>query len=324
MAIGILIAVVVLSLLFSNGLLGGGSDWRVTDDGLLQYSVSAPKYQPEFIEEADNSTLYAVSFVSRGKRMDALLRMPWTNRSGADGEIKDSNINSRNINTNNINSSISDSNKGKGIAGIVLLPGATVTKEREQGFAKFLSGLGFASITLDQRNLGGTDQQGDWQMFLQGVEPTEHKMVYDALAAAEILRAQQNVDPSRIIYAGESNGGRFAIIACALDDRARGVLAISTCGYGTDDAVSAGRLTDPEMIRFLRSVDPETYLARITPRPFAMIHSRNDTVISFDYAEDTFARAFNPKSFHAVGCTKHGYCTEMNTYIEAELKKMAS
>jgi len=323
MAIGLLIVVVVLLLLFGNGLLGGGSDWRVTDEGLLQYSVSAPKYQQEFIEEADNSTLYAVSFASRGKQMDALLRMPWTNRSGADGKIKDSNTNGSD-NSSNINSSIGDSNKGKGIAGIVLLPGATVTKEREQGFAKYLSGLGFASITLDQRNLGGTDQQGDWKMFLQGVEPTEHKMVYDALAAAEILRAQQNVDPSRIIYAGESNGGRFAIIACALDARARGVLAISTCGYGTDDAVSAGRLTDPEMIRFLRSVDPETYLAKITPRPFAMIHSRNDTVIPFDYAEDTFARAFNPKSFHAVGCTKHGNCMEMNTYIEEELKKMAS
>jgi hypothetical protein len=149
-------------------------------------------------------------------------------------------------------------------------------------------------------------------------------MVYDALAAAEILRAQPNIDPGRIIYAGESNGGRFAIMACALDGKAKGVLAISTCGYGTEDAVSAGRLTDPEMIKFLRSVDPETYLARIAPRPFVMIHSRNDTVIPFDYAEGTFARAFNPKSFHAVGCTKHGYCTDMNTYIEEELKKMAS
>lgn len=314
MVIGLLIVLAVLLLLFGNGLLGGGSDWRVTDEGLLQYSVSAPKYQHEFIEEANNSTLYAVSFASRNRQMDALLRIPWTNRNSADGTIEDGNS----------NNSVRDSNNGKKIPGIVLLPGATVTKEREQGLAKYLSGLGFASITLDQRNLGGTDQQGDWQMFMQGSEPIEHKMVYDALAAAEILRAQPNIDPSRIIYAGESNGGRFAIMACALDEKAKGVLAISTCGYGTEDAVSAGRLTDPEMIKFLRSVDPETYLARIAPRPFVMIHSRNDTVIPFDYAEGTFARAFNPKSFHAVGCTKHGYCTEMNTDIEEELKKMAS
>jgi len=314
MVIGLLIVLAVLLLLFGNGLLGGGSDWRVTDEGLLQYSVSTPKYQHEFIEEANNSTLYAVSFASRDRQMDALLRIPWTNRNSADGTIEDGNS----------NNSVRDSNNGKKIPGIVLLPGATVTKEREQGLAKYLSGLGFASITLDQRNLGGTDQQGDWQMFMQGSEPIEHKMVYDALAAAEILRAQPNIDPSRIIYAGESNGGRFAIMACALDEKAKGVLAISTCGYGTEDAVSAGRLTDPEMIKFLRSVDPETYLARIAPRPFVMIHSRNDTVIPFDYAEGTFARAFNPKSFHAVGCTKHGYCTEMNTDIEEELKKMAS
>jgi dienelactone hydrolase len=302
--VGLLIALAVLLLFFGNGLLSSGSDWRVTDEGLLQYSVSAQKYQQEFIEEANNSTLYAISFASRGEQMESLLRIPWTNISNSSGLI--------------------EGNNGLRIPGIVLLPGATVTKEREQGLAKYLSSLGFASITLDQRNLGGTDQQGDWQMFLKGDEPTEHKMVYDALAAAEILRAQPNIDPSRIIYAGESNGGRFAIIACALDDKAKGVLAISTCGYGTEDAVSSGRLTDPEMIKFLRSVDPETYLAKIAPRPFVMIHSQNDTVIPFDYAEDTFARAFNPKSFHAVGCTKHGYCTEMNAYIEEELKKMAS
>ncbi len=161
-------------------------------------------------------------------------------------------------------------------------------------------------------------------MFLRGDEPTEHKMVYDALAAAEVLRSQPEVDPNRIIYAGESNGGRFAIIACALDARAKGVMAISTSGYGTDEAAMSGRLTDPEMIKFLRSIDPETYLGKIAPRPFVMIHSRNDTVIAIEYAENTYAKALMPKSFHAVGCAKHGYCTEMNAYLEEELKKMAS
>jgi len=160
-------------------------------------------------------------------------------------------------------------------------------------------------------------------MFLQGDEPTEHKMVYDALAAAQVLRSQPNVDPSRIIYAGESNGGRFAVIACALDAQANGVVAISTCGYGTDEAVASGKLTDPEMIKFLRSIDPETYLAGISPRPFVMIHSRNDTVISFEFGENTYAKALLPKSFHAVDCAKHGYCMQMNAYLEEELTKMA-
>jgi uncharacterized protein len=307
LVIGLLIAVAIgVLLLFGSGLLSSGSDWRVTDEGLLQYSVSTPEFQQKFIEDADNSTLYAVSFASRGKQMEALLRIPWTNGSEANRSV----VNGKTV--------------SNGLPGIVLLPGATVTKEREQGLAKYLSSLGFASITFDQRNLGGTDQQGDWQMFLQGDEPTEHKMVYDALAAAEVLRSQPKVDPNRIIYAGESNGGRFAIIACALDARAKGVIAISTCGFGTDEAVASGKLTNLEMIKFLKSIDPETYLVNITPRPFAMIHSRNDTIISFEYAEGTYAKAPMPKSFHAVGCAKHGYCIEMNAYLEEELKKMAS
>jgi len=307
LVIGLLIAVAIgVLLLFGNGLLSSGSDWRVTDEGMLQYLVSTPEYQQKLIEDANDSTLYAISLASKDTQIEALLRIPRTNKSEADRGNADGKTESNNL------------------PGIVLLPGATVTKEREQGLARYLSSLGFASITIDQRNLGGTDQQGDWQMFLQGDEPTEHKMVYDALAAAEVLRSQPEVDPNRIIYAGESNGGRFAIIAGALDARAKGVVAVSTCGYGTDEAVRSGRFTDPEMVKFLRSIDPETYLGEITPRPFVMIHSRNDTVISFAYAEDTYAKALMPKSFHAVGCAKHGYCTEMNAYLEEELKKMAS
>lgn len=272
----------------------------------MQYSVTIPEYQQTFIEDANDSTLYAISFASKDQQIDALLRIPRTNGSEANRGDADG------------------KKEGNNLPGIVLLPGATVTKEREQGLARYLSSIGFASITFDQRNLGGTDQQGDWQMFLRSDEPTEHKMVYDALAAAEVLRSQPKVDPNRIIYVGESNGGRFAIIACALDTRAKGVVAISTSGYGTDKAARSGRLTDPKMIRFLRSIDPETYLGKITPRQFVMIHSRNDTVISFAYAEDTYAKALMPKSFHAVGCAKHGYCTEMNADLEEELNKMAS
>jgi dienelactone hydrolase len=215
-------------------------------------------------------------------------------------------------------------NQNKKIPGIVLLPGASVNKEREQGFAKYLASIGFATITLDQRNLGAIDAKEDLELFLNGLEPTEHKMVYDALAAAEILRSQPGIDPERTIYAGESNGGRIAIIACALDEKSRGVLAISTCGYGTDDAISIGRLKDKDAIRFYRSVDPETYFGKITPRKLAMIHSENDTVIPYHYAQQTYAKGQQPKAFHTVGCKTHGYCPEMNQFLKKELESLAS
>jgi dienelactone hydrolase len=272
--------------------------WAVSDDGVLDYTVSAPQYNLSPPEDDGNSTLSAVSFQSRGANMAALLRIP---RSGSNG------------------------NEAKvSIPGVVLLPGATVSKEKEQKLARRLADQGYASITLDQRNLGGIDPKADLQMFLNGEEPTEHKMVYDALAAGLILRSRPEIDPARIIYAGESNGGRFAIIACALDGSARGVLAISTCGYGTDAAVASAGGLDKNLVAFYRSIDPETYLSSIAPRPLVMIHSRNDTIIAYQLAKQTFALAAEPKRFHAVDCSVHGYCTQMNEAIEEELKSMAA
>lgn len=273
-------------------------DYSVSEAGLLEYRIALPSYTitPGKLEE--NSSFSEVSFESRGAEIAAILRMPGH-------EIK------KQI-------------KNQSISGIVLLPGATVTKEAEQGLARRLADLGYASITLDQRNLGGIDPQGDLQLFLQGLEPEEHKMVYDALAAAMILRDRPEIARDRIIYAGESNGGRSAITACALDKQARGVLAISTCGYGTAAAVasSAGAI-DSDSARFYLSIDPESYLQDISPRPLVMIHSRNDTVISYSLAEQTYALGREPKSLHTVGCATHGYCREMDIALKEELEKMS-
>jgi uncharacterized protein len=291
-----LIILLSMAWLFSTdlGLILKGNGWDVSDEGILTYSVSSPKYDTSPPEKDGNSTISIVGFQSRGAQIAGLLRIP-----------------GRRQNTGAQN---------KSIPGIVLLPGATVTKEREQGLAKYLADLGYATITIDQRNLGAVDVKGDLGMFIKGIEPIEHRMVYDALAAAEILRSHPSIDPSRIIYIGESNGGRFAVIACALDAKAVGVLAISTCGYGTDAAIVSARLTDQDMIRFYRSIDPESYLGEIPPRSLVMIHSLNDTVIPYQNAAQTYARGFLPKAFHAVGCRMHGYCTEMNPFIEKELK----
>ena len=274
-------------------LSGTRQEWHVTDEGLLVYPPCTPEYQVTPLETTDEYTLSEVRFTSRDMQLAGLLRMP---------QIQQGNL----------------------MPGVVLLPGATVTKEGEQGLARYLYSLGYASIALDQRNVGVIDIPGDLHLFLDGEEPTEHKMVHDACAAAEVLRNQPQIDPDRIVYLGESNGARFAIIACALDSKARGVIAISTCGYGTDAAIASGRLTDPGVIRFYRSIDPETYLSNIPPRTFVMIHSVNDTIIPHEEAERTYAKAFEPKEWYTVECATHGYCTEMDAVLEIELKAMVS
>lgn len=295
---GMIAVVAITAFVGLQSLSENKQDWRVTGDGLLDYSPSSPEYRLNNIETSNDSALYAVSFTSKGTQIAALLRMPQNKQE--DKENRSNN----------------------GIPGIVLLPGATVTKEREQGLAKYLCSLGFAIITLDQRNLGATDMQGDLQMFLNGIEPTEHKMVYDALTAAEVLRNQPGIDPDRILYVGESNGGRFAIIACALDPKASGVVAISTSGYGTDAAIASGILKDPETIRFCKSIDPETYLSKIPHRKLVMFHSLNDPVIPHEYANSTYQKALPPKDFYTVKCHMHGHCTDMDAALEKELTDM--
>ncbi len=289
--------VALLAGIFLSMQMGG--EWRVSEDGILEYPIPEPEYSLIPFEEQGGSNsnlseviLSEVGFSSRGAEMAGLLRVPPARPSG-------------------------------GFPGVVLLPGATVTKEQEQGLAKFLSGLGYASLALDQRNLGGVDIRSDLEMFLAGREPTEHKMVHDALAAAEVLRTQPGIDPDRIVYLGESNGGRFAIIASALDQRSRGVIAISTCGYDVKaEEIDLLRKSGPDAVRFLRSIDPDTYLARIPPRRLVMIHSLNDTVIPFELAERTYQKALEPKDMHIVGCATHGRCGEMDPYIEEELAGM--
>jgi dienelactone hydrolase len=290
------VVLVVAALAGFSSLSQSKSEWMVTEDGLLQYSLSIPEYQLRSVESRDNSSLFEVKFASRDAEIAGLLRKPQISPCGGQ--------------------------QSKGFPAIVLLPGATITKEREQGFAAILGSMGFASITLDQRNMGAIDTQRDLQMFLDGQEPIEHKMVYDALAAAMILRAQPDIDPNRIVYVGESNGGRFAIIACALDPKARGVIGISTSSYGTGAAIASRRLSEPNTIRFYKSIDPETYLDKIPPRKLAMFHSMNDPIIPYEYSNWTYAQALQPKDLYTVKCAMHGHCTEMDSLLENEIEHM--
>jgi len=299
LAVGIVLLLLAWHFISAGGWTSGIKDYAVSEAGLLRYKVDLPPHNFSQWNKDGNSSISEVRFKSRGAEIAAILRIPVTE---IDTELAEN----------------------RSLPGIVLLPGATVSKEAEQGLARRLADLGYASITLDQRNLGVVDPQGDLQLFLQGQEPEEHKMVHDALAGAMILRDRPEIDRDRIAYAGESNGGRSAIIACALDKEARGVLAISTCGYGTAAAIaSAAGDIDSDSVRFYLSIDPESYLGEVFPRPLAMIHSRNDTIIPFRLAEETYALGPEPKSLNTVGCATHGYCREMDDALKEELKKMS-
>ncbi|NPE28989.1 alpha/beta hydrolase [Methanococcoides sp. SA1] len=283
LVIGILL---ILSGLF--GILFNQEDtWTATEEGLLSYPERDDiQYSVIDIDDSNpNYTVSTIEYTSRSRTVPSLLTIP---RTTADAQMP----------------------------AIVVLPGAGVTKENEYGLSVILADMGYASIIIDQRDLGAIDLESDIERFKTGVEPVQYLMVYDALKASDVLRDQPEIDASKVAMLGSSNGGRPAIIATALDDSLSGVVAISTCGYDSS-AIDPAQVTDKFAYEFFRSIDPDNYLVEITPRPFVMLHSVNDSVIPYGSAQITFEKAEEPKSFTAIDSTSHGYTGLMHL----ELKK---
>lgn len=290
----LLILVGVFGVMYNpSNSTGAAAPWEVSEAGTLSFPQrDEPVFTAQEIKDVyapeNSDTLKLLSFESKGNKIQALLRIP------------------------------SNSNSSSGSPGIVLLPGATVNKEAEQGLAAELSKMGYSTLTIDQRNLGGINFEKDLELFKTGLEPVEYSMVYDALKAADVLAAQPGINPKKLAILGESNGGRFAIVACALDPSLKGVIGISTSGYGTEE-LNPAAVNDSKTLRFYRSIDPDTYLPGLPPAKFVLIHSLNDPLIPHKTAVKTFAFAKEPKAMYNVSDTTHGYTASMLPYLEKEL-----
>lgn len=287
----LLILVGIFGVLYNpSNSINTTAPWKVSDAGILSFPErEKPVFTSQEIEDVyapeSSDTLRLLSFESKGEKIKALLRVPANSYSSP---------------------------------GLILLPGAGVSKEAEQGLAAELSNMGYATLTLDQRNLGGINTEKDLEFFKAGLEPVEYTMVYDALKASDVLAAQSEINPKKLAIIGESNGGRFAILACALNPSLKGVIGISTSGYGTEE-IDSSLADDTEAYRFYRSIDPDTYLSTLPPAKFVLIHSFNDPVISYDLALRTFSLAKEPKTMYNVTETTHGYTASMHPYLEKEL-----
>jgi dienelactone hydrolase len=286
----LVVAAVLFILVVAYFLDHSNSDkWSVSNEGVLSYPENRGKVDVAVLktESGSNYTLETISFPSKDYTVDGLLRIP---------------------------------SSGKKVPAIVILPGATVPKEGTRGLAEILSGMGYASLGIQQRNLGGVDMEYDLQLFSQGKEPVEHIMVFDALRAIDVLRQDPRIDAKNITVIGESNGGRFAIIAAALDKDIKGVIGISTSGYDIES--QSVNIRNNTILRFYRSIDPDTYLKFIPPRMFVMMHSVNDSIIQIGFAENTFKKAKEPKMFYKIGTGNHGFSEGMRGPLEIELKLM--
>ena len=204
------------------------------------------------------------------------------------------------------------------VPGIVYLPGGGVSKEKVLTVTSLMAREGYAVLIIDQRGIGETGGyylsfEDDYAVFSQGKEPIQHLSVYDVLATSDVLREMNNVDKDNIAIAGESMGARYAIIAAAIDKRFKGVLGISVSGFNIVDDHS-------NEAKYLLSIDPDNYIADISPNYVIMMHGGNDTTVPLNESKNTYGKALEPKKFYFYKKCRHGYCPDMDNDIKSSLK----
>lgn len=209
------------------------------------------------------------------------------------------------------------------VPGIVLLPGGGITKEGELNHAIIMCKMGYAVLVIDQRGLGETGGyylsfEDDYKVVQQGKEPVQHLSVYDALAGFDVLRSLREVDENNIAMAGLSMGGRYTIIAAAIDKRIKGVVTISAAGFHIPTG-PGDKFTD-----FLVSCDPDHYISAISPRPVFMAHGSDDKKVALADAQLTFQLAGEPKGFFVAEGCGHGYCDSMETFLRDSFERIFS
>lgn len=265
-------SVIAVSAVIFLPRAGQQETYSVSPDGIVAYANRPPAQFTIVSETADgNVSVKRIELESRGGIISGVLRMP-----KAVGKLP----------------------------AFVILPGATVPAGTN--LEQDLNRLGFITLGLDQRGTGQTKEQAagmqqDFMAFANGQEPVQHKMLHDALAAVDILESLPEIDGGKLYIGGESMGARFAIMAAATEPVIKGVLAISTAGYGYE------QIQDPAQRAFVRSIDPYNYIAKISPRPLIFIHGDGDPVIPIALGRDTFEKASGPKEFVEVKSRGHGY-----------------
>jgi dipeptidyl aminopeptidase/acylaminoacyl peptidase len=187
-------------------------------------------------------------------------------------------------------------------AAIVYAPGAGEKPAgHEERMIRFAT-AGYAFLFVDTRGNGGETTgipfgqlliQQDFAKFEKGEIPQYYLSICDLDSAQKMLNGRYNVP----VYAvGSSNGGRYAAVAAGTDPAFAGYVGISTSDWGLLDSVTQQGITgDP--VRFASSLEPSTYLAKISPRPVWIFHARADPIVPFLNGQQFFEKAREPKSF---------------------------
>jgi len=184
-------------------------------------------------------------------------------------------------------------------AAMVYVPGAGEKIAAHEKRMVQYAAAGYAFLFIDTRGRGGEtpgyplNPQLDFAVFENKEWPEYYQIICDISSARGLLADRLNVP----VYAvGGSNGGRYAAVAAGVDPKFAGYVGISTSDWGIlDSVIQQGESGD--VVRFAASLEPSTYLPRISPRPVWMFHNATDPIIPFANGKALFATAIEPKTF---------------------------
>jgi dipeptidyl aminopeptidase/acylaminoacyl peptidase len=185
---------------------------------------------------------------------------------------------------------------------IVYAPGAGEKRAGHEERMIRYAAAGYAFLFVDTRGNGGeTDGipfsqqliQQDYVKFGRGEMPQYYLSICDLVSAQKFLTRKYKVP---IYSMGSSNGGRYAAVAAGIDPAFAGYVGISTSEWGLRDSITQQGITgDP--VRFATSLEPGTYIGKISPRPVWIFHARSDPIIPFESGQQLFEKAQDPKTF---------------------------
>lgn len=209
---------------------------------------------------------------------------------------------------------------------IVYSPGAGEKLSGHEGRMVRYAAAGYAFMFTDTRGNGAETPgvpfspqlvQQDYSRFEKGEWPQYYLSICDLVSAQKIVTERFSVP----VYAtGSSNGGRYAAVAAGVDPQFAGYVGISTSDWGLlDSTIQQGYSGDP--VRFATSVEPSTYLSKITPRPVWIFHALNDPIIPFSNGKQFFEQAKEPRIFSEFS-GDHGINSDVDTQIIMHLRQI--
>ena len=220
--------------------------YQVSEDGILTMQVPHGAVSNTTLQTDGNVSVEELTFTNFGGNVSAVLIAPEHPKEGA-----------------------------------VWAPGAGVPASGHIGHLLEYGREGYAVLVVDVRGNGGNTSgyplniEKDYGKFSAGEWPQIYLIVADMIDANRYLHERYGQIPVWMI--GESNGGRYAAVAAAIDNQSTGYVGISTSGFERQGDQYEGSARS-----FLLSIDPDVMGPRIAPRPSLIFHAPKDPIIPID------------------------------------------